>query len=306
MTERVGVLVMAYGTPRDRDDIEAYYTDIRRGRPPEPQQLADLTTRYDAIGGTFPLRAITETQLDGIQSALDVVEPGRYAVVLGTKHSQPSILEGVGALAADGLDRAVGLVLAPHWSTVSIGQYAAKAAAAGEDHGVTVGTVPSWHLLPAYVDFLAGAVADALTEVPGAEVVFTAHSVPERVVAMGDPYPAHVAETARAVAERLALTTWSVGWQSAGRTADPWLGPDVLDIVRDRAEARSAGVVICACGFVADHLEVAYDLDIEAAGLARSLGLPFARTRSVNADHEVMSALADLVRQAAGEQGGAA
>ncbi|HVE64029.1 MAG TPA: ferrochelatase [Mycobacteriales bacterium] len=306
MTERVGVLVMAYGTPRDRDDIEVYYTDIRRGRPPEPQQLADLTARYDALGGTFPLRAITESQLDGIQSALDAAEPDRFTVVLGTKHSAPSIEEGVAALAADGLDRAVGLVLAPHWSTVSVGQYAAKAAAAGETHGVAVETVPSWHLLPAYVDFLARAVTDALALVPGGEVVFTAHSVPERVVTMGDPYPMQLAETAQEVAERLALPTWSVGWQSAGRTAEPWLGPDVLQILTDRAGAQSPGVVICACGFTADHLEVAYDLDIEAAGLARQLGLPFARTRSINADPEVMAALAQLVRQAADERSGAA
>jgi len=296
--QRVGVLAMAYGTPLDRADIAAYYTDIRRGHPPSEEQLAALVARYDAIGGTFPLREITDAQLDRLQAALDALSPEGFTVVLGTKHSSPSITDGVAALAADGISRAVGLVLAPHWSTVSVGQYAAQAAAAGDAHGVDVETVPSWHLLPAYVDFIADAVADALADVPGAEVVFTAHSVPVRVVTMGDPYPDQVRETAEAVAARAQLTSWSVGWQSAGRTADPWLGPDVLDLVRDRAAAGAAGLVVCACGFTADHLEVAYDLDIEAAALARDVGLPFARTRSVNADAGVMSALADVVSRA--------
>ena len=299
MTDRVGVLVMAYGTPRDRDDVAAYYTDIRRGRPPEPAQLAELTARYDAIGGTFPLRAITEAQCAALQTALDAAEPGRYVVVLGTKHSVPSIPDAVGGLAADHVDRAVGIVLAPHWSTVSIADYARRAEEAGAVHGVAVETVPSWHLLAPYVDFLAEAVTDALERVPGAEVVFTAHSVPERVVALGDPYPAQLQETADAVARRAGVRTWSVAWQSAGRTADAWLGPDVLDVLRERSAAGAAGVVVCACGFTADHLEVAYDLDVEAAGLARELGLPFARTRSVNDDPSVMAGLAVLVSRAA-------
>ncbi|HVE98339.1 MAG TPA: ferrochelatase [Mycobacteriales bacterium] len=299
MTGRVGVLAMAYGTPRDRADIEAYYTDIRRGRPPAPAQLAELTARYDALGGTFPLREITDAQVDELQRALDAIEAERFTVVLGTKHSTPSIDEGVAALAADGLDRAVGLVLAPHWSTVSVGQYAARAAAAGDVHGVAVETIPSWHLLPPYLAFLAKAVTDATAAVPGAEVVFTAHSVPARLAEMGDPYPQQLRDTAQAVADRAGLDSWSVGWQSAGRTADPWLGPDVLEILRDRAAAGARGVVVCACGFTADHLEVAYDLDIEAARLAESLGLPFARTRSVNADPAVIAGLAGLVSAAA-------
>ena len=289
---------MAYGTPRDREDIAAYYTDIRRGHPPSAEQLAALVARYDAIGGTFPLRDITDAQLDALQAGLDAIAPDVFTVVLGTKHSTPSIEEGVAALAADGIDHAVGVVLAPHWSAISVGQYAARAAAAGDAHGVEVETVPSWHLLPAYVDFLVAAVTDALDEVPGAEVVFTAHSVPQRVVDMGDPYPDQLRETAAAVASRLELPSWSVAWQSAGRTADPWVGPDVLEVLRDRAAGGSAGVVVCACGFTADHLEVAYDLDVEAAGLARGLGLPFTRTRSVNADPVVLAALAEVVSRA--------
>ena len=291
---RVGVLLMAYGTPRDRDDIETYYTDIRRGRPPTPELLADLVRRYDALGGTFPLRAITDAQVDAIRSALGE----GFVVTLGTKHSSPKVEDGVHALAAEGVDRVVGLVLAPHYSRFSVGEYAERAAKAGAEHGLAVETVESWHLLPSYVDFLTSAVGEALARVPaGSEVVFTAHSLPERILSTGDPYPQQLAETAKTVAARLGLGSWSVGWQSAGRTPEPWLGPDVLEIVRGRAAAGAAGLVVCAAGFVADHLEVAYDLDIEASAVAREVGLPFARTASVNADPRVMSALAELIAQ---------
>ena len=289
-----GVLVMAYGTPRDRDDIETYYTDIRRGRPPTPELLAELTGRYDALGGTFPLRDITDRQVAAIAAALG----DGYEVALGTKHSLPKVEDGVAELASRGVERIVGLVLAPHYSRFSIGEYAERAAKAGAEHALAVDTVPSWHLMPAYLSFLDNAVTAALTRVPsGATVVFTAHSLPQRILDSGDPYPEQLRETADAVGATLRLTDYDIGWQSAGRTPEPWLGPDVLDIVRERADAGAAGLVVSACGFVADHLEVAYDLDIEAAALARELGLPFARTASVNDDASVMTALAELVAQ---------
>jgi protoporphyrin/coproporphyrin ferrochelatase len=295
-TGRVGVLVMAYGTPRDRDDIAAYYTDIRRGRQPTPELLADLTRRYDALGGTFPLRAITDAQVDAIRNALVGLGATDHVVTLGTKHSVPKVEDGVRALAAADVDRIVGLVLAPHYSRFSVGEYADRAAKTGAECGLVVDTVESWHLLTAYVDFLSSAVREALALVPeGSEVVFTAHSLPQRILGTGDPYPQQLTETAAAVASRLGLDRWSIGWQSAGRTPEPWLGPDVLEIVRTRREAGATGLVVCACGFVADHLEVAYDLDIEAAGVAADIGLAFARTASVNADARVMAALAGLV-----------
>ena len=300
---------MAYGTPRDRDDIETYYTDVRRGRPPTPELLADLVRRYDAVltgarndavltGArndavrTFPLRVITDRQVAAITAELG----DGWTVTLGTKHSVPKIEDGVRELADRGVERAVGLVLAPHFSSFSVGEYAARASAAGSELGLAVDTIESWHTMPAYVSFLADAVRDAMRKVPeGSEVVFTAHSLPQRILGTGDPYPAQLEETARAVASAAGVERWSTGWQSAGRTPEPWLGPDVLEIVKDRAEQGAAGLVVCACGFVADHLEVAYDLDIEAAQLAERLGLPFARTASVNDDAAVMSALAGLV-----------
>jgi ferrochelatase len=219
-----------------------------------------------------------------------------YTVALGTKHSVPKVEDGVKELADRGVQRIVGLVLAPHYSRFSIGEYAERAAKAAAEVGLDADTVASWHLLPAYLSFLEDGVRAALTAVPeGSHVVFTAHSLPERILATGDPYPEQLRETAERVASALALSSWSVGWQSAGRTPEPWLGPDVLDVVRRCAAEGAPGLVVCACGFVADHLEVAYDLDIDAASLARELGLPFARTASVNDDPTVMRALAGVV-----------
>ncbi len=295
-----GVLAMAYGTPRDRDDIEAYYTDIRRGNRPPQDLLDQLVMRYDAIGGTFPLRAITRAQCEALQAALDELRPGGFVVALGTKHAAPSVEDGVRALAGRGVRRLVGLVLAPHYSRFSVGEYAARAQAAAQPVGVTVQTVASWHLLPAYVQFLAAAVRDALASLPpGSRVLFTAHSLPQRILATGDPYPEQLRETAAAVARAADGAVWAVGWQSAGRTGEAWLGPDVLEVVRAAAAERAPGLVVCACGFVADHLEVAYDLDVEAARVAAEAGLPFARTRSVNDDPRVMHALARLVAEQA-------
>lgn len=292
-----GVLVMAYGTPAGASDVERYYTDIRRGRPPTAEQLAELQRRYDAIGGTFPLAAITAAQVEALRAALG----DGYDVTVGFKHASPSIEDAARTLAGRGADRIVGLVLAPHYAGASVGEYARRAASAT---GLPTTTVESWHLLPAYLDFLARAVADALTELPEhgrreAEVIFTAHSLPERAVPPDDPYPDQVLATAEAVATLADLYRWSTAWQSAGRTSDAWLGPALVDVLRTRAEEGATGVVVCACGFVADHLEVAYDLDVEAATLARELGIPFARTRSLNADPAVFAALADVVRDTA-------
>ena len=298
---RTGVLVMAYGTPRQADEIEPYYTDIRRGRPPTPELLADLVRRYEAIGGLSPLAQRTEAQRAALQRALDAVEPGRYEVALGLKHAAPSIEDGLRGLTrgGTGVEEVVGLVLAPHYSAFSVGQYLERAAAAGAAEGVPVAGIRSWHLEPAYLEFLVAAVRRQLADLPTATtVLFTAHSLPERILATGDPYPEQLQATAAAVAERagLAASTWDVAWQSAGRTPEPWLGPDVLaaiDGLADRGDVD--GVLVCACGFVADHLEVLYDLDIEARGRAVGRGLAFARTACVNDDREVMTALAGLV-----------
>jgi protoporphyrin/coproporphyrin ferrochelatase len=290
-----GVVLMAYGTPRTPDEIAPYYTDIRRGRPPTSEQLADLTARYEAIGGMSPLARLTEEQGDVLQAALDARRPGGYVVAIGLKHATPKVEDGVAVLAGRGVERVLGLVLAPHWSSMSIGEYLGRAGKAAAERGLGFAGIESWATEPAYVEFLSDAVAARLAALPAAtKVVFTAHSLPQRIVDAGDPYPDELRSTAEAVAGRLGLADWSIGWQSAGRTPEPWIGPDVLAIVDElAADPAVDGMLVCPCGFVADHLEVLYDLDIQAGERAAEAGLAFARTASMNADPHVLGALAD-------------
>jgi ferrochelatase len=305
---RAAVLLMAYGTPRARDDILPYYTDIRRGRPPTAEALAELTARYDAIGGTSPLAARTDAQRAALQAALDSAAPGEFEVVLGMKHSSPNIEAAVDQLAGRGHRRVVGLVLAPHYSAYSVGQYHDRAATAASGHGIQFTGIESWATEPAFVDFVARQVRERLASMPAnTKVLFTAHSLPRRIIDSGDRYPEELMATAEAVAATAGLerwTGWAIAWQSAGRTPEPWIGPDVLQVIDDLATSEndagaSRGVLVSAVGFVADHLEVLYDLDIEAARLARAYGLAFERTACVNDDPLVMAALAQRVIEVA-------
>jgi ferrochelatase len=223
-------------------------------------------------------------------------------VTIGLKHAEPKIEAAVDELVTAGVRRIVGLVLAPHYSAGSVQQYLdrVRTRAAALDPEVEVLGIESWHLEPAYLDFLAEGVRAGLAGLPAkSKVLFTAHSLPQRVVAGGDPYAQQLQETAEAVADRVGLvpwSTWAVAWQSAGRTPDPWLGPDVLEVLRDlAATARAEGALVCPCGFVADHLEVLYDLDLEARSVAEEQGLAFARTPVLNDDPAVLGALADRV-----------
>ncbi len=290
----VGVVAMAYGSPARPEEVEAYYTHVRRGRPPTPELLDDLRRRYEAIGGTSPLLERTLEQAVGIQAALG----DGFRVELGMKHAPPFIEDGVVALAEAGIRFAVGLVLAPHYSALSVGEYATRAETAAANAGISLTTVRCWHLSPGYLDLVAGFVRDEVARLDAdpVEVVFTAHSLPSRILEMGDPYPDQLAETADAVAARADLESWSVAWQSAGRTPEPWIGPDLLTVLPGLANAGMAGVVVCAAGFVSDHLEVLYDLDIEARAAAERVGLAFARTPSPNADPRFCAALAEVVR----------
>jgi ferrochelatase len=303
--ERIGVAVMAYGTPSSSDQIEPYYTHIRRGRPPSAEQLADLTRRYEALGGTSTLAARTADQVAAVAGELERLAPGRFVVRLGQKHASPFIEDAVADLAAAAVRHVVGLVLAPHYSGASVGQYQARAAEAAEAAGLRHVPVLRWHDEPAYRAFLAAAVAERLADLPPrTKVVFTAHSLPERVL-VGDPYPDELWASAEAVARTAGLDRWagwSVAWQSAGATPEPWRGPDILDVIRDLAgTGRADGILVCPQGFVADHLEVAYDLDIEAAQVAAGVGLAFARTRTLNDDPVVMAALARRILATADE-----
>jgi protoporphyrin/coproporphyrin ferrochelatase len=290
-----GVLLMAHGTPSRPSEIASFYTRIRRGRPPTPEQLAELEGRYAAIGGVSPLTLRTAAQVAAVRASLEARRPGHYIVSFGAKHTDPLIEEAAAGLSAAGVERVIGLVLAPHGSSLGSQEYLDRAAAAlGATPFISV---EPWYDFPALVTLLAGRVKDALRTVPGrATVIFTAHSLPERIRETGDTYPEQLTESARLVAIAAGLDDWLVAWQSAGRTPEPWLGPDVRDVVRDlAADDGTDAVVICPIGFVADHLEVLYDLDVEAAAIATTGGLGYARTTSLNDDPVFIAALTDLI-----------
>ena len=303
-SQRTAVVLMAYGTPRSKEEILPYYTDIRRGRPPTDEQLQDLTNRYEAIGGLSPLKQLTEDQRDALQDELNSISPHQFQVFLGLKHASPFIEETVAEVVELGYKKIVGLVLAPHYSSYSIGQYMDRVRAVAEPAGITVSGIDSWAREEAFIDFLANDMREKLASLPErTKVLFTAHSLPQRIIDGGDPYPEELRATAELVAEKVGLTRWSdwsIAWQSAGRTPEPWIGPDILEVI-DSFAAQSAsdepidGVLVSACGFVADHLEVLFDLDIEASKHAESHGIAFARTACVNANPSVMAALARSV-----------
>lgn len=294
-----GVLIMAHGTPGNPTEIGAFYTRIRRGRPPDAAQLAELEQRYRAIGGVSPLAERTNAQVAAVRAELEGRSHGRYAVAFGAKHTEPLIEKAAAELAAAGHEQVVGLVLTPQASSMGSQEYIDRAARElGETPFVAIG---AWYAQPGLVELLASRVTAALGSVEGnGRVIFTAHSLPERIRESGDTYPEQVAESAELVARRAGLDQWEVAWQSAGRTPEPWLGPDVRDVVRRLGAGDTAdAVVLCPIGFVADHLEVLYDLDVEVAHVATDTGLAYVRTASLNDDPAFISVLADLIEAAA-------
>ncbi|PYI52212.1 ferrochelatase [Paenibacillus flagellatus] len=302
---KIGVLVMSYGTPASMDQIEAYYTHIRRGSPPSPEQLKALTDRYEAIvGGFFPLRENTNRQVEQLELTLNRDHSDvEYKCYQGLKHASPFIEDGVKQMAEDGIREAVGVVLAPHYSVMSVGGYIKRAQEAAEPLGLSMRFVKSYHLHPQLIRALAERVDSSLAsfgDVPkeNVRVIFTAHSLPEKIVEMGDPYPDQLLESSKAVAERVGIANWQFAWQSAGQTATPWLGPDILDVLETiHREEGVENVLLCPIGFVSDHLEVLYDIDIECKKLAEHLGMRLERTASLNTDPLYMETLSDVVSE---------
>ena len=303
---KIGVLVMSYGTPASMEDIEAYYTHIRRGNKPTDEQLQELTDRYKAIvGGVFPLRENTDRQVSSLQDTLarDVRTQGtEFVCYQGLKHAAPFIEDGVEEMAKDGIKQAVGIVLAPHYSMMSIGSYIKRAKAKAEEAGIEMTFVESYHLHPLLIEALAARVnakleqfveAGALRE--NVRVLFSAHSLPERILSMGDPYQDQLLETSKAVAEKAGVSKWQFTWQSAGRTNEPWLGPDILDTLQDLKQEQVEDVLVAPVGFVSDHLEVLYDLDIEAKAIAKEMDMRLERIESLNSDPLYMEALSDCI-----------
>lgn len=300
---KIGVLVMSYGTPQDMDDVEAYYTHIRRGNPPTPEQLNDLKQRYDAIGGIFPLRENTNKQVQTLEdtlnkNAIDI----QFACFQGLKHAAPLIEEAVQQMTKDGITEAVGIVLAPHYSIMSVGSYIKRAQAEAEKQQIKISFVKSYHLHPALLDALATRVQDTLLRFQEEDrskvrLIFSAHSLPTKILEMNDPYVNQLLETSKAIIEQTNLpNTWQFAWQSAGQTAIPWLGPDILDVIKNLYEEEQVQhILLSPIGFVSDHLEILYDIDMEAQAVAKDLGIHLERTPSLNTDPKYMQTLTEAI-----------
>ena len=312
----VGVLVMAYGTASGPDDIERYYTDIRGGRTPSPEHLAGLRGRYEAIGNVFPLLDTTRAQADGLVDRLNADGTATYRAYLGMKHSPPFIPEAVERMAADGVARAIGIVMAPHWSGMSVETYIERVRQAIDEQGreMEMTFVRSFHEHPLFITWLSdhlrrtlGTLDDGARARP--TVLFTAHSLPVRTLEDGTQrcktcdcedscrYRDGLQATGDLVAAAVGVEDHRIAWQSVGRTADPWWGPGIDEVIPQLVAHGRTAVVVCCAGFVADHLETLYDLDIEASAEAAEAGLAFARTPMPNADPAFCDVLAAVVRE---------
>jgi ferrochelatase len=284
---------MAYGSPADEADIERYYTHIRGGRKPSDEALAELTERYRAVGGS-PLTEITKAQAAALGERL-----GMPAFV-GMKHAAPFIADGAAEAKKAGIERLVGLPLAPHFADMSLGAYERTLASAWDGELIFV---RGFHDHPRFIDAVVALISERLAEAPAERLFFTAHSLPARIVAEGDPYADRLLESCRLVEAKIHLPEWEFAFQSASTTGEPWLGPDLLVAIEGSA-ARD--VLVCPIGFVADHLEILYDLDIEAQHFARKRDVRLRRTASFNTRPEFIDALAAVVNNAVGSHARAA
>lgn len=287
------VILMAYGSPDRLSDVPAYYADIRGGRPIRPELLADLVARYrglgiDDSGRPSPLNAVTEATRAALEAKL------KLPVFTGMRHWDPRIAATIDIALDAGHDRLVGLVLAPHWSSLSIAKYQAlfDDAVAGR---VPTRFVREWGTEPGFIELLADRIRGT-----GAHVVFTAHSLPERITAEGDPYAESLLETSRQIADRAAISDWSFSFQSESATGEPWLGPDILDHLGALKVDGVSAVLVCPIGFVSDHLEITWDLDVEAIDRARELGLRLSRIEMPNAEPAFVDVLVGIVRREVG------
>ena len=302
----LGVLIMAYGGPNSLDEIPGYLADIRSGRPTTPAVLAEISHNYRQIGGKSPLLAITEQQVAAVAAQLD---PALFRCYVGMRHWSPWIEEVVGQMLADGITHAISLVLAPHYSKLSVAKYQAKIADGLEMYRgqIAFAHVSSYYDAPLFIEALANRVHAGLQRWSAAErnnvhVVFSAHSLPTRILKMGDPYDSQLRETARLVAEQAGLPAyrWSWSYQSAGRTPEPWLGPQLQEYLPTLAAQGIKNVISIPVGFVSDHVEILYDIDIQAQEIARAHDMRLERPPALNTDPLYIGALVDLVqRQAA-------
>lgn len=300
--EKVALLVMAYGTPYKEEDIERYYTHIRHGRRPSDEALLDLTERYQAIGGISPLAHITEDQAKGIEEKLnDIQDTYEFKMYIGLKHIEPFIEDAVAQIAKDGYKKIASIVLAPHYSTFSVKSYNGRAKEEADKYGITIHSVVDWYNKPGFITYWANAIEQTYQTMPQKEqenavLIVSAHSLPEKILAGGDPYPDQLSETAALIAEKVSVPHYAIGWQSEGNTPEPWLGPDVQDLTRDLYNEKGYEAFIYApVGFVSDHLEVLYDNDHECKVVCEEVGASYYRPDMPNTDPLFIQTLAEVV-----------
>ena len=301
--ERIAVLVMAYGGPGRMDEVEPYLMDVRGGRATSPQLVQEIRDRYARIGGRSPILELTRAQAAGVARALGGDDG--FAVYVGMRHWHPYIAEAVEEIVRAGHGRVVGVVMAPHYSGMSVGAYEKKLLEAVQGRLETA-LVRSWWEHPRFLDTVAEHLTQALQRFPKpavVQVVFTAHSLPQRILASGDPYPEELQASAAEVARRVGLGGWRFAYQSAGATSDTWLGPDAAEVITELARAGHEAVLLVPIGFVCDHVEILYDIDVEYQSLAKRLGIQLERTASLNDDPGLVAAVADVVRAATAERG---
>ena len=299
--DSIAVLLMAYGGPRSLDEVEPYLLDVRGGRATSPELVHEVRERYAAIGGRTPILERTEAQA----AALARVLGSGFSVSVGMRHWHPYIGDAVDRIVARGQRRLVGIVMAPHYSAMSVGAYEKKLNAAA-DGRLEVSLIPRWGMHSQFLDAVGARVAEALSRFASpttVEVVFTAHSLPERIRANGDPYEAELAASAAAVATRLGLASWRFAFQSAGASPEPWLGPDAGGVIQELATRGAREILLVPIGFVCDHVEILYDIDVEHQQVAREAGVRLERTASLNDAPLLIEALADIARSAARERG---
>jgi len=299
--EEVAVLVMAYGGPGNIDEVEPYLMDIRGGRPTNPQLVEEIRARYARIGGGSPILELTRAQA----SAVGRVLGNGFRVYVGMRHWHPYIAVSVEEIIRAGHRRVVGIAMAPHYSNMSVGAYEKKLLQTAQDR-LETSLVRSWWNQPRFIDAVADRVTQALQRFPRSShvpVIFTAHSLPEHILASADPYPQELQGSAEEVARRARLTDWRLAYQSAGATPEPWLGPDAGEVITELARAGHEAVLLVPIGFVCDHVEILYDIDVEYQALAKRLGIQLERTASLNDDPGLVAAVAAVVRAAATERG---
>lgn len=301
--KRVGLLLMAYGTPKSMEEIEPYYTHIRHGKKPTPEQLSDLISRYQAVGDVNHFAQITDDQVTRLSEEMNRRFPDmEFVGYLGLKHAHPFIEDAVTQMHQDGITEAISLVLAPHYSTFSVKIYNERAKQqAATLGGLTIHSVDSWYQEPRFIQFWEEGIRniiDSFSEEARDKtvVIFSAHSLPERILKSNDPYPAQLEETAKLITEAAEIPHYSVGWQSAGRTPEPWLGPDVQDLTRELAMDKGYNhFVYCPVGFVAEHLEVLFDNDVECRAVTDEIGASYYRPTMPNAGVEFIRCLSEVV-----------